>query len=420
MNESPFQTLVVLDPATEEPMPAAGLKATNGSQEFTGPTEDWPEILDAIELINNPPPLPQVLIEGILHKGEKMLLGGAAKIGKTWLALDLAVSVASGTPWLGYPTQKGRVLFINFELAPWAFRKRLEWVCMVKGITLNPDEMLVWNLRGYDVEMDKLVDRLLKNLPNDLALIIPDPVYKTLGDRDENAAGDIADLLRKIELVTRVTGAAVTLTHHFSKGLASAKQEIDRFSGSGVWVRDPDVLVSIQPHEEKGCLVMETTVRNLKSPDPRALRWDFPILVPDIGLDAARVKGFYQPKRDKRQVPEAKQVIDIFPSGFDEKSPKKSLLTSGQIKNLFVKNNWVKDSYKGVLDTARDEGLIRTIKGQRNNEQLHGLPDIVAAYEHAMANPTLPFMAGNKKGGIPKNKRGGRSRKKTKIVRKNG
>ena len=165
---------------------------------------------------------------------------------------------------------------------------------------------------------------------------------------------------------------------------------------------------------------METTNRNLKSPDPRALRWDFPILVPDIGLDAARVKGLYQPKRDKRQVPESMQLIDLFPAVFDEKNPKKSLLTSGQIKNLFVKNKWVKDSYKGVLDTARDEGLIRTIQGRRNNEQLHGLPDVVAAYEHAMLNPTLPSMAGTKKDGKHKNKPSGRSRKKTKRVRKNG
>jgi RecA-family ATPase len=73
----------------------------------------WPEIVDAADFLANPPPDPEPLIESVLNKGEKMLVGGPAKIGKTWLALDLATAVASATPWLGFQTRRGRVLFIG-------------------------------------------------------------------------------------------------------------------------------------------------------------------------------------------------------------------------------------------------------------------------------------------------------------------
>ena len=40
-------------------------------------------------------PPPQI-IEGVLHQGCKMILGGTSKSNKSWCLLDLAVSVASG------------------------------------------------------------------------------------------------------------------------------------------------------------------------------------------------------------------------------------------------------------------------------------------------------------------------------------
>ena len=235
-------------------------------------TENWPAPVDALGLLANPPPRPKELIEGVLNYGEKMLLGGASKVGKTWLALDAAVSVACGVPWLGYKTHKARVLFVNLELTDWAIADRVGWICKQKGVTLEPDALALLNLRGWDVNMSLLAPKLAELAGERFGLIIPDPVYKTLGDRDENSAGDIAGLLRLLEEVIRETGAAVLFTHHFNKGLAAGKQELDRFSGSGVWARDPDVLLSVQPHQEEGCLILEGTIRNGNSPDPVGLR----------------------------------------------------------------------------------------------------------------------------------------------------
>ena len=70
-------------------------------------------------------PPPPLVIEGILHQGCKMILGGTSKSNKSWCLLDLAMSVASGQEWWGRRCNQTRVIYINFELQPWAIDGRL-------------------------------------------------------------------------------------------------------------------------------------------------------------------------------------------------------------------------------------------------------------------------------------------------------
>ena len=60
-----------------------------------------PEIMNLRELVEVAPAPPPQIIEGVLHQGCKMILGGTSKSNKSWCLLDLAMSVASGQPWWG-------------------------------------------------------------------------------------------------------------------------------------------------------------------------------------------------------------------------------------------------------------------------------------------------------------------------------
>jgi hypothetical protein len=60
------------------------------------------------------------------------------------------------------------------------------------------------------------------------SLVIIDPIYKGLGGRDENAAGDISELCNELERVAVETGAAVVFAAHFSKGNQAGKDAMDR------------------------------------------------------------------------------------------------------------------------------------------------------------------------------------------------
>lgn len=348
---------------------------------------EWPNLVDAFDFLSNPPDEPNPLIEGVLNRGEKMLLGGPAKIGKTWLALDLGTAVATGTPWLGFPTREAKVLFINLELSEWAMHQRLHWILRSKELELKESQMIVWNLRGIRAEIGALAGKLIETLPNDLGLIIPDPIYKTLGDLDENAAGHIASLFGHVDRIGKATGAAMLITHHFAKG-AGARAQIDQFSGSSVWVRDPDVLGNIQPHQEKEKLVMSLTIRNGKSPDPIGLDATFPVMKRNNNLDIKLVESA-QNKRVPQGFPELSAFMEIFPTAYTIDAPKKALLTAGQIRRKMAERHWKATNYRASIDDAIGEGLLAETKGSLPNQKFFGLPEIVAAYEAHNASPPL-------------------------------
>ena len=89
-----------------------------------------PEIVSRRQFAVAPPVAPPQIIEGILHHGCKMILGGTSKSNKSWCLLDLALSVASGQDWWGRRCQKLPVVYINFELHDRAIAQRVNALCL--------------------------------------------------------------------------------------------------------------------------------------------------------------------------------------------------------------------------------------------------------------------------------------------------
>jgi hypothetical protein len=221
-----------------------------------------------------------------------MVLGGTSKSNKSWSLLDMGLSVATGQPWWGQRTTKGKVLYANFELHPWAAHFRLNAIAAarpeLKGWGRN---FAIWNLRSRARNLTQLRPELERMLDREeFAMIMMDPMYKLLGDRDENANSDIADLMNELEMLACRTDAAVVMAHHFAKGNSSAKEAIDRISGAGVWGRDPDSIVVLTPHEEAHCFTRTSILRNHPPQPERVLRWDYPLLVVDGELDPAALR----------------------------------------------------------------------------------------------------------------------------------
>lgn len=253
------------------------------------PPPELPEIVTLRELVANPQPTPPLIIDGILHQGCKMILGGTSKSNKSWCLLDLALSVASGQPWWGRPCVKLRVLYINFELQPWAIAKRMEALRARRPECGDAaDQLHFWNLRGSAADITDLLSHLEERLQDsNYGLIIIDPVYKLLGDRDENSNGDIAQLMNELETLAQHTGAALVIAHHYAKGDSSNKGAADRMSGAGAWVRDPDSVMVMTPHEQNNCFTVTSILRNLPQVPEFVVEWDFPVMRIEPDLNPA-------------------------------------------------------------------------------------------------------------------------------------
>jgi len=251
-----------------------------------------PDVCFFEDFAANPPLPPPQVIEGILHQGCKMLLGGTSKSNKSWCLLDLALSVASGQPWWGRPCAKVAVVYVNFELQPWALAQRLNALCAARPeCKIGRQTLALWNLRGRNTDLTMLRPQLEEHLAKyQFGLIILDPAYKVLGNRDENANGEIADLMNELEALAQKTGAALVVAHHFAKGDSTAKLAIDRMSGAGAWARDPDSIMVLTPHEEPDCFTVTSILRNLPQVPEFVVAWEFPLMrvANDLNPEALR------------------------------------------------------------------------------------------------------------------------------------
>ncbi|MHC1762936.1 MAG: AAA family ATPase [Verrucomicrobiia bacterium] len=253
-------------------------------------TRALPEIVSAPQFLAAEIPAPDEIIQGVLHQGSKIIVGGASKSYKTWNLIDMAVSVATGTPWLGFDTTPGKVLYVNLEIQPSFFRYRIEQVGKAKNVEIR-DNLELWNLRGFLNDYRCLLPRIEQRIAElGHALVILDPTYKMLGTADENKATDVAALLNTIEHLAVTTGSAVAMAGHFAKGNAASKETLDRISGSGVFARDPDSLLIFTPHEEDAAFTVESVLRNFPPVEPFVVKWRWPCFQREESLDPANLK----------------------------------------------------------------------------------------------------------------------------------
>ena len=79
-------------------------------------------------LVKEYPSLRPPVIEGLLRKGEVANLIAKSKVGKSWLAYQIAYSVACGFNLFGFSCHRGRVLLIDNELHRETISHRLKTV----------------------------------------------------------------------------------------------------------------------------------------------------------------------------------------------------------------------------------------------------------------------------------------------------
>ena len=247
----------------------------------SAPLFQLPPIDQAPNLLANqnltPPP---EIIAGLLHKSTKGVLASGSKAGKTWLLLDLAISVATGTPFLKWPTTKSRVLFVNLEIHRAFLKQRLQMAVDRKGLS-NIDNLDIWTLRGQSADVESLLESLIDQAEDGAYdLIILDPIYKLMIGRTENSSSGVGVLCHHIEQIMVKTGAAVVFAHHFTKGNQSGKKAMDRMSGSGVFARDADTIITLTEHaKEEDCYNVEMSLRNQPPQVSFVVEWKFPLML---------------------------------------------------------------------------------------------------------------------------------------------
>lgn len=201
------------------------------AQQKKPPAVYTPRVLT--DLLNGPTDI-DWLIDDIIPPQSSGLLVGDGGTGKTWLALDLAIAVATGTLWLGeFEAQQGTVLVVDEENAELMLRKRL--LMLLEGRGLKHDNVGMYflvgegvNLSPYDLgkgthksspSYEKLCNTILLLKPS---LVIFDSLTR-VHTSNENAASEMAVLFSYVKRLIRKTGTNCLFPHHMNKGQGSTK-----------------------------------------------------------------------------------------------------------------------------------------------------------------------------------------------------
>jgi hypothetical protein len=168
---------------------------------------------------------PQWLIEGLWSESAVGVLGGGPKCCKSFLALDAAVSVASGRPCLRSfaVCRTGPVLVFPAEDPHGVVRRRLEGIAAAAGTSLC--DLPVHVITAPKVMLDSPRDRHLLDATVAAlkpALLVLDPFIR-LHTIDENVAAEVAPLLGYLRELQRRHGVSVMLVHHARKDSRGAR-----------------------------------------------------------------------------------------------------------------------------------------------------------------------------------------------------
>ena len=250
----------------------------------------WPPTVEYLEFSKLPVAKPKPLITNLLDCGSRILFGGGSKTFKTWLQCDLAISLATGAPWLGLETHQVRVLYVNLELKEYYIQRRLAQIRETRGIAICEANLFVWNLRGVAFSREQLVTEIVAICQRlEISIVFIDPFYKLLNHlEDENNQTHMGAVLRSFDEHNK-RDITTAFGIHFSKGNQAAKEPEDRISGAGTIARDADDIVTLTKHEEDLAFTLDFIIRDHPPIDSFVVKWEAPIMV-RTGLDPAKIK----------------------------------------------------------------------------------------------------------------------------------
>jgi hypothetical protein len=169
-------------------------------------------LLTIDDLANRPGLEP--VIKGVLFRNTLALLVGPSGLGKSFLALSWALSIAAGRDWFGRKVRKGRALYIAAEGDDGMHKRVLAWLHGWTG-KVPTNGFLVWphavNLAD-EMEVDGLVSTIAER---QVDFIVIDTLNRSMGGLEENSATSMSVIIASLDRLREANpGACVLVVHH--------------------------------------------------------------------------------------------------------------------------------------------------------------------------------------------------------------
>lgn len=334
----------------------------------------------------DPPEAP--IIKNLFEEGEICAIVGQTKSRKSFFALQMAICVAIGNPFLDYETVQKKTLICNFEVSERTYKKRYKKIC--NRLNVTPGEiagkLTICNLKGGRTDWSYLLNLCEKHK---CKFCIVDPFYQIsrINENDQTACQEVEDKMK----LFHEHGITLGVVFHSAKGFSGEKQTIDMISGSGILSRFPDSIVGWSHHATvKNACVFATKLRSYEDADPYTIVFRDGIFERDDSIKpivettqtrAAKAKKEF---RDAIKATE-QEIIDAILAVADgnpvEGVGKGDLAESAKkrVKDTINKTTPDKREVKPMIDNLVKEGRLEMYHPSwaRNNQDFYGKPGLV-------------------------------------------
>ena len=205
------------------------------------------------ELLAMPPP--RWLVDNIMPAGGLVGLYGQPGSKKSFIAIDLALCVATGVPWHGHEVEQNFVVYISAEGNAGIGKRVLAW--LVNHEILETKPRIGWLIESIPVNADSeqmttLIDRIADEVQTKPGLIVIDTVARCF-DGNENEQEDMGRFVAGIDWLRFEFQCTVLAVHHTN--VAGIRERGNTaFRGAAdtmLSVEGPDDLVTIICNKQK-------------------------------------------------------------------------------------------------------------------------------------------------------------------------
>lgn len=168
------------------------------------------EFISSVKIMNTPMKKQRFIVDEMIYPGLH-ILSGDPKIGKSWMMMDMCLSIAKGEKFLGRRTEKGHVVYMALEDTFVSLQSRMY------ELTDEPSDNLQYLLLGNSIGNGLEEDlQECKKLFNDLKLVVIDTLQKVRETVDMKYGTDYKEL-SVLKSIADQLELAIVLVHHNRK-----------------------------------------------------------------------------------------------------------------------------------------------------------------------------------------------------------
>jgi hypothetical protein len=218
-------------------------------------------LLSVADLANLPAPAP--IVSQLLDFDSVVLAYGRRGCGKSFVAVDLTASIASGSRWHGRLTSQAKGLYVVAEGAAGLGQRYDAWQdhyarTTLEGLMILPEPVNLLSPSTVGEFADMVAELGAK-------LIVLDTLARCMVGGDENSARDAGMAVEQLDVIRRRTGACVIAVHHAGKNLENGARGSSAFEAAADTVLEIGMTDNIM-------VIACTKQKNHVQPNPIRLR----------------------------------------------------------------------------------------------------------------------------------------------------